>query len=170
MRETKTVKKTAIKASERNIFIDGLWVKKKMEGEITHLFSAPLRLCVIFCRVPTMFTPRRKGTGKSNCELFFEVEVEGCGLLGRSVLFIERDFVGQHRLSGGDFRAYNLELDVCDQRHGFWLDEGEAVRVREIVEERVAGLERAAKAEGDWDRFLGDLKKGPSFWDRLTGH
>ena len=39
----------------------------------------------------------------------------------------------------------------------------------EIVEERVAGLERATKAEGDWDRFLGDLRKGPSFWDRLTG-
>ena len=68
-----------------------------------------------------------------------------------------------------NYRAYNLELDVCDQRHGFWLDEGEAKRVREIVEERVAGLERATKAEGDWDRFLGDLRKGPSFWDRLTG-
>ena len=68
-----------------------------------------------------------------------------------------------------NYRAYNLELDVCDQRHGFWLDEGEAKRVREIVAERVAGLERATKAEGDWDRFLGDLRKGPSFWDRLTG-
>ena len=68
-----------------------------------------------------------------------------------------------------NYRAYNLELDRCDENHGFWLDEGEAVRVREIVEERVAGLERAVKAEGEWDRFLGDLRKPPSFWDRLTG-
>ena len=68
-----------------------------------------------------------------------------------------------------NYRAYNLALDVCVQRHGFWLDEGEADRVREIVEERVAGLERAAKAEGDWDRFLGDLAQGTVVWDRLTG-
>ena len=45
-----------------------------------------------------------------------------------------------------NYRAYNLELDVCDSKHGFWLDEGEAVRVREIVEERVAGP--GARREG----------------------
>ena len=72
-------------------------------------------------------------------------------------------------MSAFNYRAYNLELDVCDQRHGFWLDEGEAVRVREIVAERVAGLERAVEAEAGWDRFLDDVRKGPSFWDRLTG-
>jgi Zn-finger nucleic acid-binding protein len=72
-------------------------------------------------------------------------------------------------MSAFNYRAYNLELDVCDQRHGFWLDEGEAKRVREIVEERVAGLQRAAEAEEGWDRFLDDVRKGPSFWDRLTG-
>jgi Zn-finger nucleic acid-binding protein len=72
-------------------------------------------------------------------------------------------------MSAFNYRAYNLELDVCDQRHGFWLDEGEAVRVREIVAERVAGLERAIEAEAGWDRFLDDVRKGPSFWDRLTG-
>ena len=72
-------------------------------------------------------------------------------------------------MSAFNYRAYNLELDVCDQRHGFWLDSGEAIRVREIVEERVAGLERSVKAEADWDRFVDDLKDGPSFWDRLTG-
>ena len=54
------------------------------------------------------------------------------------------------RMSAFNYRAYNLELDVCVERHGFWLDEGEAIRVREIVEERVEGLERAAKAEAGW--------------------
>jgi Zn-finger nucleic acid-binding protein len=72
-------------------------------------------------------------------------------------------------MSAFNYRAYNLELDVCDQRHGFWLDEGEAIRVREIIEERVSGLERAASAEAGWDKFLDDLRSGPSFWDRLTG-
>jgi hypothetical protein len=62
---------------------------------------------------------------------------------------------------GGSMTAFNYRA--------YNLDEGEAKRVREIVEERVAGLERATKAEGDWNRFLGDLRKGPSFWDRLTG-
>jgi Zn-finger nucleic acid-binding protein len=71
-------------------------------------------------------------------------------------------------MSAFNYRAYNLELDVCDQRHGFWLDEGEAIRVREIIEERVEGLERSAKAEAGWDKFLDDLRDGPSFWDRLT--
>jgi Zn-finger nucleic acid-binding protein len=70
-------------------------------------------------------------------------------------------------MSAFNYRAYNLELDVCDQRHGFWLDEGEAIRVREIIEERVEGLERSSKAEAGWDKFLDDLRDGPSFWDRL---
>jgi Zn-finger nucleic acid-binding protein len=73
------------------------------------------------------------------------------------------------KMSAFNYRAYNLELDVCVERHGFWLDEGEAIRVRQIVEERVEGLERAGKAEAGWDKFLDDLRDGPSFWDRLTG-
>jgi Zn-finger nucleic acid-binding protein len=73
------------------------------------------------------------------------------------------------QMSAFNYRAYNLELDVCVERHGFWLDEGEAIRVRQIVEERVEGLDRSAKAEAGWDKFLDDLRDGPSFWDRLTG-
>ena len=73
------------------------------------------------------------------------------------------------RMSAFNYRAYNLELDVCNDRHGFWLDQGEAIRVRELVEERVQGLERSAKAEAEWGNFVDDLKDGPSFWDRLTG-
>ena len=73
------------------------------------------------------------------------------------------------QMTAFNYRAYNLELDVCEQHHGFWLDAGEEGRVREIVEERVEGLERAVKAEAGWARFVDDLKDGPSFWDRLTG-
>ncbi len=58
-----------------------------------------------------------------------------------------------------NYRAYNLELDVCDAEHGFWLDGGEEARVRGIIEERVRGLARAASAEAAWAGFLGGLRR-----------
>ena len=54
----------------------------------------------------------------------------------------------------------NLELDECGEGHGYWLDAGEEGRVRDIVNERVRGLERSASAEAAWGRFLGGLKRG----------
>jgi Zn-finger nucleic acid-binding protein len=51
-----------------------------------------------------------------------------------------------------NYRAYNLELDACAEGHGFWLDAGEAVRVRDIMKERVQGLRRSAGAERSWHR------------------
>lgn len=56
-----------------------------------------------------------------------------------------------------NYRAYNLELDTCQDAHGFWLDAGEEGRVRDIMEERVRGLERAASAEESWGRFVHTL-------------
>ena len=73
------------------------------------------------------------------------------------------------RLIAFNYRAYNLELDACEQRHGFWLDAGEEGRVRDIIKERVEGLERSVKAEEGWDKFLDGMRGGGSFWDRLTG-
>ena len=49
-----------------------------------------------------------------------------------------------------NYRAYNLELDACPHEHGFWLDAGEADRVRVVMRERVQGLERSAQAEQKW--------------------
>jgi Zn-finger nucleic acid-binding protein len=71
-----------------------------------------------------------------------------------------------------NYRAYGLELDVCQHQHGFWLDGGEDGRVRDIIEERIKGLQRAANAEASWDRFLdgiGGRGRGGSIWDRLFG-
>jgi Zn-finger nucleic acid-binding protein len=70
-----------------------------------------------------------------------------------------------------NYRAYNLELDACDEHHGFWLDAGEDGRVRDIIQERVKGLGRASNAEADWGRFLDGLRGGGgrSIWDRLFG-
>src|SRR3990170_1248844 len=63
-----------------------------------------------------------------------------------------------NRMNTFNYRAYNLELDACEDDHGFWLDAGEEARVREIIQERVRGLARAASAEVAWGRFLGGLR------------
>jgi len=64
------------------------------------------------------------------------------------------------RMKAFNYRAYNLELDTCADEHGYWLDSGEEGRVRDIINERVRGLERSATAEAAWGQFLGGLKGG----------
>ncbi len=59
-----------------------------------------------------------------------------------------------------NYRAYNLELDTCEDEHGFWLDAGEEGRVRDVIEERVKGLKRAASAQESWANFLDSLGGG----------
>jgi hypothetical protein len=59
-----------------------------------------------------------------------------------------------------NYRAYNLELDACESDHGWWLDAGEEARVRDVIQERVKGLSRAASAEAAWGKFLGGLRGG----------
>lgn len=61
-----------------------------------------------------------------------------------------------------NYRAYNLELDTCEDEHGFWLDAGEDGRVRDIIEERIKGLQRSSSAEAAWDGFLDGLRGGGS--------
>ena len=73
------------------------------------------------------------------------------------------------QMSAFNYRAYDLELDVCVNKHGIWLDAEEDSRVRGIIEERVAGLERAAKAEEGWDKFIDGMRGGGSWWDRTFG-
>src|SRR5262245_26633204 len=51
-----------------------------------------------------------------------------------------------------DYRAHAVELDACPDEHGFWLDEGESARVREIMQERVGDMRRSAAAQARWDR------------------
>jgi Zn-finger nucleic acid-binding protein len=55
-----------------------------------------------------------------------------------------------------NYRAYNLELETCEDRHGFWLDAGEEKHLLEIMRERVRGLNRAVHAERSWH----DAKRG----------
>jgi Zn-finger nucleic acid-binding protein len=59
------------------------------------------------------------------------------------------------RMRAFNYRAYNLELDACPEEHGFWLDAGEAERVRALMKERVKGLDRAARAQKSWSNRRG---------------
>ena len=65
-----------------------------------------------------------------------------------------------------NYRAYNLELDTCEDQHGYWLDAGEEGRLRDVMKERVEGLERAASAEASWGKFLNGMRN-PSMWDNI---
>jgi Zn-finger nucleic acid-binding protein len=56
------------------------------------------------------------------------------------------------RMRAFNYRAYNLELDACPEEHGFWLDAGEAERIRALMKERVKGLHRAARAQKAWGK------------------
>lgn len=51
-----------------------------------------------------------------------------------------------------DYRAHNLQLDACDAEHGFWLDDGAAERVRQIMREREADMRRSDRADATWKR------------------
>ncbi|MCY4639072.1 MAG: zf-TFIIB domain-containing protein [Chloroflexi bacterium] len=64
------------------------------------------------------------------------------------------------QMSAFNYRGYDLELDVCEEEHGFWLDAGEDGRVRDIIDERVRGLRRAASAEEAWKDFLDGVGGG----------
>jgi uncharacterized protein len=68
-----------------------------------------------------------------------------------------------------NYRAYNLELDTCEDEHGFWLDAGEDGRVRDIIEERIRGLQRSVSAEASWGGFLDGLRGGSSGGSSLFG-
>lgn len=49
-----------------------------------------------------------------------------------------------------NYRAHNLELDTCDDEHGYWLDAGEDREVLAVLQARARGLRRIPAAEAAW--------------------
>jgi Zn-finger nucleic acid-binding protein len=64
------------------------------------------------------------------------------------------------------YRLYDLEMDFCDQQHGYWLEADEDQRVLELMKKEEANLGRKLLAE---DRFASHLRylRSGSFLDRL---
>ena len=67
-----------------------------------------------------------------------------------------------------NYRAYNLELDFCENEHGWWLDSGEEKRVLELMGKRINDLSRSVSAQQEWGRFLKNAKS-KSFLDKFKG-
>ena len=65
-----------------------------------------------------------------------------------------------------NYRAYDLELDTCEDEHGFWLDGGEDKRVLELMGQRTKDLSRAANAEKEWSKLLQRVGSR-SFFDKV---
>ena len=55
------------------------------------------------------------------------------------------------------YRLYDLKLDYCENKHGFWLDAGEDVRVMGIMALRAAEIERKVDAESEWRGILKNM-------------
>lgn len=66
-----------------------------------------------------------------------------------------------------NYRLYDLGLELCGQKHGFWLDRGEEDRVLKIMKEEKKGIQKNLEAEKNWARTLKKLKS-PSFIDKLA--
>jgi Zn-finger nucleic acid-binding protein len=61
------------------------------------------------------------------------------------------------------YRLYSLELEYCQNEHGYWLDAGEEKRVLEIMEQRERDMARKFDAESEWQKTLTKLRKKSAF-------
>ena len=68
-----------------------------------------------------------------------------------------------------NYRFYDLELDYCDDQHGFWLDKGEETRILEVMEKEAKNMGRKLDLESKWPDTLRKLKSKRSFFSRLMG-
>jgi len=66
------------------------------------------------------------------------------------------------------YRFHSLELEFCENKHGYWLDDDEEKRVLELMEEREDDMRRKFAAEAEWEQTLFKLRS-PSFFEKLRG-
>jgi len=64
------------------------------------------------------------------------------------------------------YRLYDLELEFCPDRHGYWLDTEEDKRVLELMKKEEKNLGRKVLAEDRFAAHLQYLRSG-SFMDRI---
>lgn len=65
-----------------------------------------------------------------------------------------------------NYRLYDLELDFCEDGHGYWLDAEEDKRVLDLMRQEQRSLERSERAEDKWSAHLSRLRNG-SFLEQL---
>ena len=57
------------------------------------------------------------------------------------------------------YRLNSLQLEYCEDLHGFWLDSGEAERIMGLMDQREKDMNRKAEAETEWAQMLQKLRK-----------
>lgn len=58
------------------------------------------------------------------------------------------------------YRFYDLEMDLCPNQHGFWLDNDEDTRVLELMKKEEANYERKLLQEDKWAKTLKHMRSG----------
>ena len=64
------------------------------------------------------------------------------------------------------YRLYDLDLEFCEDQHGYWLDADEDKRVLELIKKDEKNLGRKVLAEDRFAAHLQYLRSG-SFMDRI---
>lgn len=65
-----------------------------------------------------------------------------------------------------NYRYYDLELEFCEDQHGFWLDKGEEERVLDLMKEESKRMTRTFDLEEKWTNTLRTLKS-KTFFSKL---
>ncbi len=65
-----------------------------------------------------------------------------------------------------NYRFYDLELETCEQNHGYWLDKGEETRVVELMKDEEKSLHNKLNAEQRWANALQHFRT-PGFLDKV---
>jgi Zn-finger nucleic acid-binding protein len=65
-----------------------------------------------------------------------------------------------------DYRFYDLQMDFCEDGHGYWLDKDGDTRVLELMKKEEAGFKREYLQENRWAAHLRAMRSG-SFLEKL---
>ena len=95
----------------------------------------------------------------------FGDDEKGSLMLGSSATTRECPQCGK-LMKSFQYRLYDLEMDFCEDQHGFWLAADEDKRVLELMREEEKNLGRKVLAE---DRFAAHLRylRSGSIMDRI---
>ena len=61
------------------------------------------------------------------------------------------------------YRMYDIELEYCENEHGFWLEAGEDDRVLQLMNQRKRDMERKLDAELHWQTTIRHLQSNSIF-------
>jgi len=67
------------------------------------------------------------------------------------------------RLQRFQYRFYDLEMELCPNQHGYWLEDDEDTRVLELMKKEESNLKRELLAEDKWAAALHHMRSGSFF-------